>query len=241
MGMKRENRVLAGLFFWSFLILGLFVLLNFLGVIAESFGKVSDQIHTEPLDMVFKKTAEDLKILLQPHVLKHYMRMRFVRCHTRETLLEQCADAVEDWRDECYEKVPDEEKGGELRFKEGEEPDCQIINRQEFMGAIRACGDPRGIVMEDIGEDYVGYIWNHLVYEFHRSQEVDTLQSQMRKQSAFQKGCKNALSDKLRIVEQFSTRMDALHISGAHETTPHREGSHVINLLSLLAFPLNPD
>eukprot|EP01062_Namystynia_karyoxenos_P020136 TRINITY_DN17622_c0_g1_i1.p1 TRINITY_DN17622_c0_g1~~TRINITY_DN17622_c0_g1_i1.p1 ORF type:complete len:1100 (+),score=417.78 TRINITY_DN17622_c0_g1_i1:134-3301(+) len=212
--MKRENRVLAGLFFWSFLVLGLFVLLNFLiGVIAESFGKVSEQIHTEPLDMVFKKTMDDIKVLCKPAVLKHYVRMRLVRHNTRESLLEDCIDAVEKWRELTYVQVPDDENPGQMRWKDGEEPECQIINRHEFLGAVRACGDPPGIVMEDIGEDYVGFIWNHLVYEFNRSQEVDNLQAQMRKQSAFQKGCKNALQDKLRVIENFSSRMDVLRVS----------------------------
>lgn len=215
--MKREQRVLAGFFFWSFIILCSFILLNFLiGVMAESFGNVSGQVQTEPLEKVLEKTKEDMKLLYSKKVFLHWLHMRFRKCHTRESLLEQCIDAVECWRDDTYVMVVDEDNPGKWRYKDGEETECQIINRQEFIGAVRSCGEPPGDVMRCLGEEFVGYIWNHLVYEFHRGQEVENLQAQMRKASAFQKGCKSALSEKLHVIETFSSRMGQLRTQVEH-------------------------
>ena len=206
--MKRENRVLAGMFFWGFIILGLFILLNFLiGVISESFGNVSGRTVPEPLDRLLDKAQEDFKVLFKLDVMRKWFLMRVVRCTTRESLLERCIDVVQLWRDENY--VQEEGEDGEMYYKEGEEPEDQTITRHEFLGAISTVND--GQILEDLGVDYARYIWNHLVYEFHRSQEAEQLQGAMRRQAAFERGCKTALADKIKIVDQFSQRMDNLN------------------------------
>jgi len=64
-GLYAQNRALTGFFFWSFIILALFLLLNFMiAILGESFGKVSGKAFSEPLEQSIMKFVQEVKLLL---------------------------------------------------------------------------------------------------------------------------------------------------------------------------------
>ena len=188
-------------FFWGFIILGLFILLNFLiGVISESFANVSQRTVPEQMEKVMDKAVSDFKQLCRKDLVKKWVLSRFLKCQTRESLLEYCIDAVDDWRAETYGVQVNE--FGEEELMEGDSAEQHTVTKQEFMGAL--CEARDGQLLDGLGAPYLHFVWSHLVYEFHRSQEAEALAGALRKQAAFESGCRQVLEGKLKIIEQFS-------------------------------------
>eukprot|EP01063_Lacrimia_lanifica_P012622 TRINITY_DN19285_c0_g1_i1.p1 TRINITY_DN19285_c0_g1~~TRINITY_DN19285_c0_g1_i1.p1 ORF type:complete len:971 (+),score=390.52 TRINITY_DN19285_c0_g1_i1:81-2993(+) len=207
--MKRENRQLAPVFFWTYIVLGLFILLNFLiGVISESFANVSRRTHPEPMDKLLQKLWYDVKMLCRTNMIKTYCHTRLCRRKNREEQLELCVDAIDEFKTSVSVAQIDMpgEQDDEDDDKEMEQ--SGMITKREFIGAIAKAHD--GDLVEGLGMSYIIFIWNHVYYEFHRSHDSEMMREILERQAAFQRGCSTALADKLKILEQFSKRVEAL-------------------------------
>jgi hypothetical protein len=65
--LRSENRFLAGLFFWTYMILALFLLLNFLiAIISESFAQVSGKAYSTPFEELLLRSFQSIKAFLRP-------------------------------------------------------------------------------------------------------------------------------------------------------------------------------
>ena len=194
LAMKNENRILAGFFFWSYIILALFCLLNFLiGVLMEAFAEVSSTRTILPLETVLVKTWADLKKILTPANIKMTI-INTCRRTTREQLMVDALDSLRAYRDETYNveagDIPDPEK--------------QMLYKPMFFEAI---GEE---YIEKIGEDYLSYVWDDLVYEWDQSNNAQEAIESQRNLEMTTKGVKLAIGKQLERIEQFGNRMSAL-------------------------------
>lgn len=187
--LKNENRVQAGFFFWSYQILVLFCLLNFLiGVLMEAFSEVSQMRPLLPLETVLAKTWEDWKRLLQPKNLLHGF-LQTIKGNTKSVLL---ADAVEMLRDYREEKFPTDDL---IQIE------MQVMSLDDFEFAI----DDE--LAEKVGKGYLAYIWDDLVYEWDRSKEADAAIKKHHEMKMTVRGVKQAIGEQMKKIERFSPRM----------------------------------
>ena len=192
--MKNENRVLAGFFFWSYIILALFCLLNFLiGVLMEAFEEVSATTPILPLESLIAKTWEDWKRLLSCSNIKITV-MQHIRGNTRDVLLMQAAASLREFRKEVYpendENTPEEEK--------------QLLTKPLM---IQAFSDD---LKSNLGEEYVDYIWDDLVYEWDQSSGAkDAIETQKNLEMT-KRGVQEAIGEELTRIEGFSMRLAEL-------------------------------
>ena len=187
--LKNENRVEAGFFFWSYQILVLFCLLNFLiGVLMEAFGEVSNLRPLLPLETVLAKTWEDWKRILQPKNLLHSF-VQTIKGNTKAVLL---ADAVEMLRDYREEKYPSDDLV---------QIETQIMTLDDFETAI----DDE--LAEKVGKAYMAYIWDDLVYEWDRSKEADAAIMKHHEMKMTTRGVRQAIGKQMKKIERFGPRM----------------------------------
>ena len=65
--LRNENRFLAGAFFWSYMVLALFLLLNFLiAIISESFAQVSGKAFSTPFEELLLRGWQSMKAYFAP-------------------------------------------------------------------------------------------------------------------------------------------------------------------------------
>jgi hypothetical protein len=190
--LRNENRIEAGFFFWSYVILAFFILLNFLiGVLMEAFGEVSKSKPLLPLENVIAKSWADWKRTLSPA----YLWLKFkqlLQGNTTESLLMDAVELLRAYRDEKYPPqaaVPIDQQVMQLQDVEAALPD-ELIER--------------------IGRAYMAYIWDDLVYEWDTSNEAESKIAAQREVEMTARGVKSAIGRQLRILELFPSRMAEL-------------------------------
>lgn len=190
---KNENRVQAGFFFWSYIILGLFCLLNFLiGVLMEAFAEVSSTKPILPLESVLVKTWSDWKRILHPRNLLNTFVQR-IKGNTKEVMLTDAVEMLRAYRDVKY---PPETTDVPI--------DKQMMTLDDYENAI----DPE--LIEKIGRAYMAYIWDDLVYEWDLSKDAQEAIESQRNLEMTTRGVRAAIGAHLDKIEGFSTRMSNL-------------------------------
>jgi hypothetical protein len=190
--MKNENRVLAGFFFWAYIILGLFCLLNFLiGVLMEAFAEVSQSRTVLPLESILVKTFEDLKKLCHPTNLK---RMLLQSCgESRSELLEKALECLKTYRLQLY---PASDTVNDL--------DREELTRLRFLQSM-----PEELRAK-IGEEYLDYVWNDLVYEWDQSEGAQEAIDAHRNLAMTARGVHQAIGAQMEILETLPGRLAKL-------------------------------
>lgn len=190
--MRNENRIQAGFFFWSYVILALFCLLNFLiGVLMEAFAEVSQSKPLLPLESVIAKTWSDWKRILRPENLLHSFT-QFIKGNTKEVLL---MDAVEMVRSYRTEKFP---SAMNMPI------DQQFMSMTDYEDAI----DDE--LADKVGRSYMAYIWDDLVYEWDRSNEAEDAIQNHKDIEMTTKGVRAAIGKHMKLIEGFSGRLSEL-------------------------------
>ncbi|CUG90982.1 cation channel protein, putative [Bodo saltans] len=65
--MRQNNRILATMYFWSFLVLGLFLLLNFIiAILSDSFAKISGRAFTQTMEELLLRYYQNMRAFLRP-------------------------------------------------------------------------------------------------------------------------------------------------------------------------------
>lgn len=73
--MRQQNRFLATAYFWSFLILGLFLLLNFIiAILSDSFAKISGRAFTQTMEELLLRYYQNMKAFLRPDNIKRIFK-----------------------------------------------------------------------------------------------------------------------------------------------------------------------
>lgn len=189
--MKNENRVLAGLFFWCYIILAQFCLLNFLiGVLMEAFAEVSKSRTILPLEAVMVKTWEDFKQVMNPSNIAMVL-YNTVKCESRDVLLRQAIDHLKAYREKEYAQ----DRDNAVR------EDKQLLTKKMFMDAF-----PPELI-EKISEVYLGYVWNDLVYEWDQSETAQEAVASHHNIAMTARGVQDAIGPQLTKMETFADRL----------------------------------
>jgi len=192
--MKNENRVLAGFFFWAYIILGLFCLLNFLiGVLMESFAEVSQSRTVLPLESVLIKTWEDFKRVCNYENITNTIKAS-LRGESKEELLQQQLDALKAYRLQCYPPSVDDLDDAEK----------QIITKPMYLAAL-----PEEL-KEKIGAEYLDYVWHDLVYEWDQSEGAQEAIDAHRNLAMTARGVHKAIGKQMEVLESLPGRLNKL-------------------------------
>jgi hypothetical protein len=189
--LRNENRIEAGFFFWSYVILALFCLLNFLiGVLMEAFAEVSKSKPLLPLESVLAKTWSDWKRILRPANIIHTV-VQFFKGNSKEVLLMDAVEMVRSYRS--------------TKYTPGVIPiDQEMMTLEDYELAI----DDE--LADKVGRSYMAYIWDDLVYEWDRSNEADDAIKSHRDIAMTTKGVKAAIGQQMKLIEGFSGRLTDL-------------------------------
>eukprot|EP00759_Apiculatamorpha_spiralis_P053816 PhF_6_TR643/c0_g1_i1/m.896/K04990/PKD2L1; polycystin 2L1 len=198
--LKVENRVLAGMFFWAFIILGLFCLLNFLiGVLMEAFGKVSKTRTILPLDEVLIKSWADLRKVLTVTYIKNAIQRR-IKGHTTENVLTNALTSIKDYRERVY--PPDAVDVVETHH--------QMLYKRHVYECLS------DETRELIGDSMIEFIWDDIVYEWDRSRQADEVIEAQKNVESTMQGVKDQIGPHLEKLESFVKRLTDLE-SSLHE------------------------
>jgi uncharacterized integral membrane protein len=209
--MKNENRVLAGFFFWAYIILGLFCLLNFLiGVLMEAFAEVSKSRTVLPLESVLVKTWEDLKRLCNVDNIKRTCAAS-CRGETRAELLRAALNLLKVHREERARRASPGESA-ELLRKNGPlhaMPTATTKMPASFMAILESTEEGREVV-DKIGQAYLDYVWNDLVYEWDQSEGAQEAIDAQRNLAMTARGVHQSIGQEMKILESLPDRLEAL-------------------------------
>jgi hypothetical protein len=175
--LRDENRFAAPLFFWSFMILGLFLILNFIiGIILEAFEDESERTRAEPIPILiarfFKRISAswrtfyaDPKLYMQRRRERrahHFARTGRTRSQTVIDLLKQyrIVEIADDFSLAELEGLTDAEIEAVLKDEE--------INRHDLL-RIFTVADPENAdeFVAWMTEDYLDMLWELCVRNYH--------------------------------------------------------------------------
>ncbi|KAJ9464875.1 Polycystin-2 [Diplonema papillatum] len=172
--LRLENRFLAGLYFWSFVVIGLFLLLNFLvAIMSEGFAEVSGQNADVPLDEQLTKAYTDLKRALRPTRLLQGVKM-WLRGNSRHSLLLRATIKMEDYRS-ILEEAGDAADDQQALIYKRELP--VFIGREEY--AL-------------LGGDFMDDVWEDVVYDFRQAEKTNASVLRMENQLVVQLAVRTA-------------------------------------------------
>lgn len=190
--LKRDNRILASLFFWAFLILGLFCLLNFLiGVLTEAFSNVSKTRTILPLEEVVVKSWGQIRKGLSWDNIKRSISRR-IKGHTKENLLLSLLQSVEAYRERLYppDAVDVTEAKEQMIFK------CHVYDAME----------PE--VRELLSDALIEFLWDDVVYEWDQSHQADAAINARQNVEATMEGIQIHIGPQLTKLFAFAKRLN---------------------------------
>eukprot|EP00754_Rhynchopus_humris_P014414 Rhum_TRINITY_DN14386_c0_g1::Rhum_TRINITY_DN14386_c0_g1_i1::g.84011::m.84011/K04990/PKD2L1; polycystin 2L1 len=101
--LRQESIYLAAVFFWSFIVIALFLLLNFVvAILSEGFAEVSGDISQVPVDEQFQKLWTAVKKMLHPRRLLQGAQMT-LRGNSRHSLLLRATERMHEYRSVMHE------------------------------------------------------------------------------------------------------------------------------------------
>eukprot|EP01062_Namystynia_karyoxenos_P066499 TRINITY_DN60425_c0_g1_i1.p1 TRINITY_DN60425_c0_g1~~TRINITY_DN60425_c0_g1_i1.p1 ORF type:complete len:1030 (+),score=367.10 TRINITY_DN60425_c0_g1_i1:141-3092(+) len=166
--LRDENRVLAGVFFWSFIVTGLFLMLNFLiAILSEGFAQVSQRQTEVPLEEQIVRAWVGFKRMMRPQRLIQGIRMS-LKGQSRAQLLVLATIELEERKQQLDRHR--EEEG--MQAEEDAVGEAALVYRMQlphYLGE-NTC--------ELLGADFLDDLWDDLLYEW----EITQLNSQKRKE-----------------------------------------------------------
>ena len=183
--MRSENRGLTFVYFWTFTILGLFVLLNFIvAVVMNGFDNETKRLKTLPLHVVLQQSWRNMKqFLTTPGLMGKVFGalLSSARPMPEKEVHEYVARHITTLKLTMETKADDGE-GEEIQsMKVGEE----MFYRHKWDDIV-----PRH-VLEDIGEDYMNNMWVEIVTEYESLNEDE----ETRKRTALAHTIFNAVAE----------------------------------------------
>eukprot|EP01063_Lacrimia_lanifica_P015261 TRINITY_DN22073_c0_g1_i1.p1 TRINITY_DN22073_c0_g1~~TRINITY_DN22073_c0_g1_i1.p1 ORF type:complete len:874 (+),score=327.79 TRINITY_DN22073_c0_g1_i1:76-2622(+) len=159
--LRRENRVLAGLYFWSFSVLCLFLLLNFIiAILGDGFSQASAEVISVPFHDDVLRLKRRIVVALKPSNIISSVKLTLKR-KSRGHLLDRTYTNIVAYNENvCVVLDADDEKTV-----------IGLRMLKSFMGA-EACAL--------LGEEYIGELWSELQDDYNvfleRSSEGKDLQ-----------------------------------------------------------------
>ena len=192
--MKNENRILAGMFFWSYIILAQFCLLNFLiGVLMEAFAEVSKSRTILPLEAIMLKTWEDFKRVFHPSNIKRLI-VNTCKGESKEVLLRRALELLRQHRETIYPSDVDEPV----------REDKQLLTKAMFLAAF-----PPDLI-DKLSDVYLEYVWNDLVYEWDQSETASEAVASHHNIAMTARGVQLAIGKQLETMQTFGDRLSKI-------------------------------
>lgn len=186
--MKDENRAVTFIFFWSFTIICLFILLNFvIAVVMDCFNEEVERIKTVPLDVAIQQTWRSfVRFVTMPRIFSRVAKAILNRAyrmpeqllheyiaknimHLATTAKRQAAEEDEGEGNENDERQKEEEEGAEAQ-----ECDMEALEeaaretlflRWDFAKIVPV------MELEDIGDIYLDAMWLDMEAEYSTSHD----------------------------------------------------------------------
>ncbi|KAJ9462162.1 Polycystin-2 [Diplonema papillatum] len=150
--LRRENRFLAGAFFWSYCVLALFLLLNFIiAIISEAFSEASKEVTSIPFHVSVARFKETVIRTLQPANIISSVHLTLKR-KSRSHLLDKALVNMELYQMHLTQEL------------DATEAESTVVKDKlkSFMGVE---------VFTLLGEDYVDTLWVEVMEDYHFEQE----------------------------------------------------------------------
>ena len=223
--LRNENRFLAGAFFWSYMILALFLLLNFLiAIISESFAQVSGKAFSTPFEELLLRWWQNFRAYMRPSNLARLCG-NSLRGKDEAVLLRRIIQDMEIQYDMRFEALLAAKRGRrqaqqEAFLAEGKDEWAEFVDRdddddddEELEVLVRfddlpyLMGDEE---YEDLGEHYWTYTWEALMNEHDDARKSSEEVTKRRMAETVQLGVEKVLGDDLSKIDQLDTALKSV-------------------------------
>lgn len=153
-GMSTEYRAVTVVFFWAFVILCLFILLNFLvAVISDGFADVSQTKSAVPLDQSIAKIYSDARYECLPETLK--LKLTLLRHRRTQTgIIRQTLEHLIEKRSKMVDAAA-------AQRQDFDELEFTMMHMEDFIALLPE--DTRSY----INEEFVREVWKDMAWEYH--------------------------------------------------------------------------
>ena len=211
--MRNENRFLAGAFFWTFIILALFLLLNFLiAVITESFAQTSGKAFSQPFDEVVLRAWQQAKSYFRPSNVARMLR-NVCKGKSEPVLLRDVIAQLEE-KQKALLLLAEQERIN--RYAAAQTEMERILAMAENTGAGEAESEDLVAVMcyddinlwlsEDtyqcLSEHYFTYTWDNLMNEYDDMRKGTEETEKRRMAETVETVVKSLMADEIARVDQ---------------------------------------
>lgn len=197
--LSAQSRIVTVFFFWSFLILGQFILLNFLvAVISDGFHEVSQTKSSIPLDQSIIKAFKDARYEFLPRTLRWKFLLLKHR-HTQTSVIGATLDNLIDKRN----KMVDEEAAQRQDFDEVEDV---LMRKEDFESLVPK--ESRDLVKEN--KLFLDEVWKDMAWEYHHKQLAAKGQEELEREAIVFEEVEQALrglTASFPVMEQLKNRL----------------------------------
>ena len=211
--LREESKYLAAIFFWSFVVLGLFLLLNFLvAILSEGFAQVSGNISMTPMEEQLTQIWAGLKRALRPSRVWAGLKL-VVQGNSRHSVLVRSTSKIQDYR--CVMEELSNEHAAEGNGVASGDSRSMIYNAElpAFIGEEEYAL---------LGQEYMDDVWDDILYDWNREQQNDqnrvTMQNTDYVEEAVRASVKGGLEDvdqmwhkMLQLQEELNNLSSVLH------------------------------
>jgi len=200
--LRDENMNMAFFFFWTYQILGMFILLNFIiAVLGDAFSDISQGTSHQDLDITLQKTFSDAKDGCMPRSLKRRLHLYRHR-KTQTGLLRQVLEEIKiNIRNPMLtdEQLEEQMHRDLLRNI--------FIHKDEYMAGISEH------LKDDLSEDFLLRVWLDMAWEYHKDQCMGAVLEELRKKQLIEDNIGSgigSLADCMEQVQDARIRFDDL-------------------------------
>lgn len=197
--MTMETIIVTIFFFWAYMILGQFILLNFLvAVISDGFHEVSMTKSSIPLDQTIVKAFKDARYEFLPKVLRWKFLLLRHRA-TQTTIVANTLDELVDKRN----KMVDEDAAQRQDYDEVEDV---LMRKADFKALVPK--DDQELLKEN--ETFIDEVWKDMAWEYHHKQMAAKGQDEIEREAIVFEEVEQALrglSASFPVMEQLKNRL----------------------------------
>lgn len=218
--MRRENRFLAGAFFWTFIILALFLLLNFLiAIISEAFAKISGKAYSQSLDETLLRMYQHLKAVWSPTNIKRIWR-GFRSGKSEAKMMRVALQSLMDVKEAELKKIKDalELRRSQQQADGGNEnqgpSDALDYLDYDEIAVMMMRSDWKSWLDEEtyeaMGDFYFDYTWDDIMNEYDDAKKSSEEVGKRHMMETVQNGVKKVVGDELKKVDQLDEMLTSL-------------------------------
>uniref|UniRef100_A0A7S1HS30 Polycystin cation channel PKD1/PKD2 domain-containing protein n=1 Tax=Eutreptiella gymnastica TaxID=73025 RepID=A0A7S1HS30_9EUGL len=209
--MREDNRWMAWLFFWSYIILGLFLLLNFIiAVLGEGFAKVKGEQKNTPLHVQITRAAKRGKRAMKWSKLKAWLS----RCMRSRQANDVLADIME--QIDRHQKALEDEEAKVVSMelhgapKDDDTDSVRSVMVKDttlyFWQIANICPDKLLHEYKDLGGDFQD-VWEDMIEEYEEFLQNDEEKQKEEQEERIKNGVQVAVADIKRSLAMLSGKV----------------------------------